>query len=38
MLPDLGGRTDDITAQLTNAERLRAGRVHPVNVLIAQRT
>jgi len=38
LLPDLGGRTDEVTAQLTDAGRLRAGRVHPVNVLVAQRT
>jgi 60 kDa SS-A/Ro ribonucleoprotein len=38
MLPDLGGRTDDVVSQLTDADRLRAGRVHPVNVLVAQRT
>lgn len=38
MLPDLGGRTDEVTARLTDAERLRSGRVHPVNVLVAQRT
>lgn len=38
MLPDLGGRTEEVTGQLTDAERLRAGRIHPVNVLVAQRT
>jgi 60 kDa SS-A/Ro ribonucleoprotein len=38
LLPDLGGRTDEVTAQLTDSERLRRGRVHPVNVLVAQRT
>ena len=38
MLPDLGGRTSEVTAQLTDVERLRAARVHPVNVLVAQRT
>lgn len=38
MLPDLGGRTDEMTARLTDPERLRRGRVHPVNVLVAQRT
>ncbi len=38
MLPDLGGRTDEVVAQLVDAERLRAARVHPVNVLVAQRT
>lgn len=38
MLPDMGGRTQKVTSQLTDADRLRAGRVHPINVLIAQRT
>lgn len=38
MLPDLGGRTDEVVAQLVDTERLRAARVHPVNVLVAQRT
>lgn len=38
MLPDLGGRTGEVVAQLTDPGRLRAARVHPVNVLVAQRT
>ncbi|MDQ1295263.1 MAG: 60 kDa SS-A/Ro ribonucleoprotein [Actinomycetota bacterium] len=38
LLPDLGGRTEEISAQLTDPDRLRRGRVHPVNVLVAQRT
>ncbi|GAA3802394.1 TROVE domain-containing protein [Nocardioides panacisoli] len=38
MLPDIGGRTDEVVAQLTDPARLRAARVHPVNVLVAQRT
>lgn len=38
MLPDLGGRTDEVVSQLTDADRLRAGRIHPINVLVAQRT
>jgi 60 kDa SS-A/Ro ribonucleoprotein len=38
ILPDIGGRTDEITAQLTDPVRLRTARVHPVNVLVAQRT
>jgi 60 kDa SS-A/Ro ribonucleoprotein len=38
MLPDVGGRTDEVVAQLTDAARLRKARVHPVNVLVAQRT
>jgi 60 kDa SS-A/Ro ribonucleoprotein len=38
LLPELGGRTAEVVGQLTDAERLRTGRVHPVNVLVAQRT
>ncbi|NYI76806.1 TROVE domain-containing protein [Nocardioides panzhihuensis] len=38
LLPDLGGRTDEVASQLTDADRLRAARIHPVNVLVAQRT
>lgn len=38
MLPDLGGRTDEVVAQLVDTGRLRSARVHPVNVLVAQRT
>lgn len=38
MLPDLGGRTDEVAAQLIDAERLAQARVHPVSVLVAQRT
>lgn len=38
MLPDMGGRTDEIAAQLTNTDRLVRSRVHPINVLVAQRT
>lgn len=38
MLPEVGGRTEEITARLIDPERLRAARIHPVNVLIAQRT
>jgi len=38
MLPDLGGRTDEVAARVSDAGRLRAGRVHPVSVLVAQRT
>lgn len=38
ILPDLGGRTDEVVSQLTDADRLRAARIHPVNVLVAQRT
>jgi 60 kDa SS-A/Ro ribonucleoprotein len=38
MLPDLGGRTEEVTAQLNDPDRLRRARVHPVSVLVAQRT
>lgn len=34
----LGGRTDDVVAQLTNQEALRKARVHPINLLVAHRT
>lgn len=38
LLPDLGGRTGEVAAQLADPERLRRGRIHPVNALVAQRT
>ncbi len=38
MLPELGGRTGEVVAQLTDGDRLRRARVHPVSVLVAQRT
>ncbi|WP_257210626.1 TROVE domain-containing protein [Actinomyces ruminis] len=38
LLPAMGGRTDEIAGQLTDAARLRAARVHPVSLLVAQRT
>ena len=38
LLPNMGGRTNEIAAQLADTERLVKARVHPVNVLIAQRT
>lgn len=38
LLPDVGGRTEEVARLLTDPERLRRGRVHPVNVLVAQRT
>ncbi len=38
LLPEIGGRTAEVTAQLTDGARLRAARVHPVSVLVAQRT
>jgi 60 kDa SS-A/Ro ribonucleoprotein len=38
LLPATGGWTNEVVHQLTDAERLRNGRVHPINVLVAQRT
>lgn len=38
LLPQMGGRTAEVAARLADAERLRKARVHPINVLIAQRT
>ena len=38
LLPALGGRTKEVCSQLTDADRLRAARVHPISVLVAQRT
>lgn len=38
LLPEVGGRTAEVCARLTDAGRLAKARVHPVNVLVAQRT
>ncbi len=38
LLPGIGGRTDEVCAQLTDPERLRRARVHPITVLAAART
>lgn len=38
MLTGRGSRVDEVAARLQDAERLRKARVHPVNVLVAQRT
>ncbi|WP_454852077.1 TROVE domain-containing protein [Promicromonospora soli] len=38
LLPAIGGRTDEVASLLADPERLRRARVHPVNVLVAQRT
>lgn len=38
LLPPRGGRTDEIVTQLTDVHRLVQARVHPINVLVAQRT
>lgn len=38
LLPSTGGWTNEVVHQLTDPERLRSGRVHPLNVLVAQRT
>ncbi|QSM00077.1 Ro-like RNA binding protein [Gordonia phage Cashline] len=38
LLPQMGGRTAEVAALLADPERLKKGRVHPLNVLVAQRT
>ncbi len=38
LLPEIGGRTAEVCAQLTDPVRLQRARVHPVAVLLAQRT
>lgn len=38
MVPQMGGRTDEIVGMLTNAEALEKARIHPFNVLLALRT
>ncbi|WP_280481984.1 TROVE domain-containing protein [Nocardia cyriacigeorgica] len=38
LLAPLGARTSKVATQLTDPERLRKARVHPVNVLVALRT
>ncbi len=38
LLSPLGGRVESVAAQLADPERLRKGRVHPINVLVALRT
>lgn len=38
LIPPMGGRTSEVAARLTDGERLRKARVHPINVLVAQRT
>lgn len=38
MLPNTGGRTAEVVERLTDVERLKRGRIHPINVLVAQRT
>jgi len=38
LLAPLGSRTAKVAAQLQDVERLRKGRMHPVNMLVAQRT
>jgi len=38
MLPQVGGRTAEVVARLTDPEKLQKARVHPMNVLVAQRT
>lgn len=38
LLPGAGGRTDEVASLLADPERLWRARVHPVSVLVAQRT
>ena len=38
LLPATGGRTPEVAALLADPDRLRKGRVHPLAVLVAQRT
>lgn len=38
LLSPLAARTAEVAARLSDPDRLRAARVHPVNVLVAQRT
>lgn len=38
LLPQMGGMTNDIIERLTSTESLRRARIHPVNLLNAQRT
>ncbi len=38
MMPDMGGRTDDVVAQLLNSEMVERSRIHPINVLVAMKT
>jgi 60 kDa SS-A/Ro ribonucleoprotein len=38
MVPDMGGRTDDVIAQLLNPEMVERSRIHPINVLVAMKT
>lgn len=38
LLSPLSARTAEVAARLSDPDRLRAARVHPVNVLVAQRT
>lgn len=38
LLPQMGGYTAQVAKALQDAEKLKRGRVHPVNVLVANRT
>jgi 60 kDa SS-A/Ro ribonucleoprotein len=38
LLPQVGGWTSSVAARIADPERLRRARVHPLNVLVAQRT
>lgn len=38
VLPQMGGRTDEVISMLLNAEQLEQARIHPINVLLALKT
>lgn len=38
LVPNVGGWSNEVVHQLTNPEFLKRARVHPINVLVAQRT
>lgn len=38
MLPQMGGRTDEVIASLLNKEALQRARIHPFSVLVALKT
>jgi len=38
LLPQMGGRTADVVAQITDGDRLRKSRIHPMRILLAHKT
>lgn len=38
MVPQIGGRTDDVIVQLLHAENVQKSRIHPIQVLVALKT